>query len=65
MGVGATSRGGRTWPFLVAGAGIGLVLGILVSIATDVPFAPEAGLVIGGFVGWLVRRRADTSTGPS
>jgi hypothetical protein len=56
MGVGATSAGRRTWIFLVVGAGIGLALGILVSIATDVPLAPEAGLVIGGFAGWLVCR---------
>ena len=56
MGGGATSTDGRTWPFLVAGAGIGLALGILVSIATDVPLAPEAGLVIGALAGWLGRR---------
>ena len=46
--------GVRTWPFLAVGAGSGLVLGILVSIATDIPLAPEAGLVIGALVGWLV-----------
>ena len=45
-----------TWLFLVVGAAIGLVLGIVVSLATDVPLAPEAGLAIGLFVGWLVRR---------
>ena len=56
MGAGATSAGEKTWPFLVAGAGIGLALGILVSIATDVPLAPEAGLVLGALAGWLVRR---------
>ena len=42
--------------FIAVGAGIGLVLGILVSIATVGPFAPEAGLVIGALAGWLVRR---------
>ena len=42
MGAGATSTGEKTWPFLVAGAGIGLALGILVGIATDVPLAPES-----------------------
>jgi len=47
---------GRTWPFVVAGAGIGLALGILLSIATDVPLAPEAGLVLGALAGWLTRR---------
>ena len=41
---------------LVLGAGIGFVLGILVSIATDVPLAPEAGLLLGALAGWLVRR---------
>jgi hypothetical protein len=45
-----------TWLFLVVGAAIGLALGIVVSLATDVPLAPEAGLVIGLFVGWLLRR---------
>ena len=39
------------------GAVLGLALGILVSVTTDVPFAPEAGLVIGALVGWLSRRR--------
>jgi hypothetical protein len=38
------------------GAVIGLVLGILLSATTDVPLAPEAGLVFGAFVGWLSRR---------
>ena len=56
MGAEATPTGGKTWPFLVAGAGIGFALGILVSIATDVPLAPEAGLVLGALAGWLVRR---------
>ena len=37
------------------GAVIGLALGILVSIATDVPLAPEAGLALGALVGWRSR----------
>jgi hypothetical protein len=41
---------------IAVGAGIGLVLGIAVSIATDVPLAPEAGLILGGLAGWLARR---------
>ena len=45
-----------TWFLLVVGAVIGLVLGILVSVTTDVPFAPEIGLVFGALVGWLSRR---------
>ena len=56
MDAGAPPTGGKTWPFLVAGAGIGFVLGILISVATDVPFAPEAGLVLGALAGWLVPR---------
>ncbi|MFL5945028.1 MAG: hypothetical protein ACJ74D_04550 [Gaiellaceae bacterium] len=27
--------------------------GILVSLVTDIPFAPEGGLVLGGLAGWL------------
>jgi hypothetical protein len=62
MGDEATAVGEKTWPFLAVGTGIGLVLGILVSIASDIPFAPEAGLLIGALAGWLVRRqRADPS----
>jgi len=38
------------------GAAVGLALGILVSLATDVPLAPEAGLVLGAAAGWLARR---------
>ena len=56
MDAGATRTGGKTWPFLVVGAGIGFALGILVSIATDVPLAPEAGLVLGALAGWVVHR---------
>jgi len=55
VGIGIGARG--TWFFLVVGAVIGLALGILVSVTTDVPFAPEAGLVLGALVGWLLRRK--------
>jgi hypothetical protein len=41
---------------IALGAGIGLALGIVVSVTTDVPLAPEAGLVLGGLLGWLSRR---------
>jgi hypothetical protein len=43
---------------LGGGAAIGLLLGILVSVVTDVPLAPEAGLILGGLVGWLILRRS-------
>ena len=45
-----------TWLYLVVGALIGLALGVLVSVTTDVPLAPEAGVVLGALVGWLSRR---------
>ena len=35
----------------------GLALGILVGVTTEIPFAPEAGLVLGALVGWLSRRK--------
>jgi hypothetical protein len=38
------------------GAALGVAIGIVVSVATDVPLAPEAGLVLGGLLGWLARR---------
>jgi hypothetical protein len=42
---------------IVLGAVLGLALGIVVSVTSDVPFAPEAGLVLGALVGWLSRRQ--------
>jgi hypothetical protein len=54
VGMGIGARG--TWFFLLVGAAIGLALGILVSVTSDVPLAPEAGLVLGALVGWLSRR---------
>jgi len=41
---------------IALGAVAGLVLGILVSLVTDVPLAPEAGLALGALVGWRSRR---------
>ena len=47
MSIGAT---------IAIGAAVGLVLGILVSVTTDIPLAPEAGLALGALAGWLLRR---------
>ena len=41
---------------IAIGAVLGLALGIIVSVTTGLPLAPEAGLVLGGVVGWLSRR---------
>ena len=41
------------------GAVLGLALGILVSVTTGVPLAPEAGLVLGALLGWLSRRNRE------
>jgi hypothetical protein len=43
---------------VAAGAVIGLVVGIIVSVATDVPLAPEGGLLLGGLIAWFWRGRA-------
>jgi hypothetical protein len=39
------------------GAVLGLTLDSVVSLTTDVSFAPEAGLVLGALLGGLSRRR--------
>lgn len=41
---------------IAVGAVTGLALGIVISLATEVPLAPEIGLVLGALVGWLARR---------
>jgi hypothetical protein len=41
---------------IAVGAVTGLALGIVISLTTDVPLAPEAGLVLGALGGWLWRR---------
>ena len=41
---------------IAVGGGVGLVIGVLIAVATDLPLAPEAGLVVGLLAGWLVRR---------
>lgn len=42
---------------IAVGAALGVVLGIVVSVTTDLPLAPEVGLVLGGLIGWLSRRK--------
>jgi hypothetical protein len=46
----------KTGSAIALGAVLGLALGIGVSVVTDVPLAPEAGLVLGALVGWLAGR---------
>jgi hypothetical protein len=41
---------------IAVGAVTGLALGIVVSLATDIPLAPELGLLLGALAGWLFRR---------
>jgi hypothetical protein len=41
---------------IAIGAVLGLALGIVVSVSTDVPLAPEVGLMLGALAGWLSRR---------
>ena len=44
------------WLYLVIGGVVGLALGIVVSVTTDVPFVPEAGAAIGLLAGWLLHQ---------
>jgi len=41
---------------IAVGAVTGLALGIVVSVTTDIPLAPEIGLLLGAVAGWLLRR---------
>jgi hypothetical protein len=52
MADGTTRDRSRIW-WVVVGAAVGVALGILVGATTDIPFAPEAGLLLGGLVGWI------------
>jgi hypothetical protein len=59
MTVRGNSGHSQIW-LAVVGAVLGLALGILVSVTTDVPLAPEGGLLLGGLGGWFshaLRRR--------
>jgi hypothetical protein len=46
----------RIGPAIAVGAVTGLALGIVIGLITDVPLAPEVGLVLGALGGWLTRR---------
>ena len=54
MSVRSNSDRSQIW-FAVVVSVLGLALGILVSATTDVPFAPEVGLLLGALVGWFSR----------
>jgi hypothetical protein len=41
---------------IAIGAAVGLVLGIVVSVTTEIPLAPEIGLLLGAGVAWISRR---------
>jgi hypothetical protein len=41
---------------IAVGAVTGLALGIVISLTTDLPLAPEVGLVLGALGAWLLRR---------
>jgi hypothetical protein len=41
---------------IAVGGGVGLLVGVLIAVATDLPLAPEGGLVVGLLAGWLLGR---------
>jgi len=41
---------------IAVGAAIGLAIGIVVAVTTEIPLAPEAGLLLGGGAAWFTRR---------
>jgi len=51
------SNGRSRISFAVVGAVVGLIVGIIVSVTTDIPLAPEAGLLLGALVGWFSAAR--------
>ena len=52
MASGATRDRRRIW-FAIVSAAVGVAFGILVSVTTDVPLAPEIGLLLGAVAGWF------------
>ncbi len=53
IGLSGLSRSGVA---ILIGGLVGLALGILVSVTTDLPLAPELGAILGVLVGWLSQR---------
>lgn len=43
---------------IATGGVIGLIVGIAMSVTTDIPLAPEAGLALGAMIGWLSQRES-------
>ena len=48
---------------IAVGAVIGLGVGIVVSVTTDLPLAPEAGLALGALIAWFSRRDGSKEVG--
>jgi len=46
----------RIGPAIAVGAVIGLALGVVISLTTEIPLAPEVGLVLGALGGWVSHR---------
>jgi hypothetical protein len=40
----------------VVGGAVGLVIGTIVAVTTDLPLAPEVGVALGALAGWFTRR---------
>jgi large-conductance mechanosensitive channel len=43
---------------VAVGVIVGSALGIVVSLITDIPLAPEGGLLLGALGGWLLGRES-------
>jgi hypothetical protein len=44
------------WGWVAVGVAIGWGIGMVLAVTTDVPFAPEIGLLVGGVAVYLVTR---------
>jgi hypothetical protein len=56
MADGITGRSRPPWLFMIIGGVVGAALGVVVAVTSDIPLAPEIGLVVGLVVGWGVSR---------